>query len=142
MSTRFYFAPLRRTRAQARIAGMAEPTPNQPTASRPAAPSMTRGAAYLLVVALVALGNGFLYAHLVRNDLAPTVDVSAQLALAAFFGIFFAGACNMSAQSLSKWLNRAALADRIILFLLVDLAGCATLTVVVRFFMKSLLEGD
>jgi len=95
---------------------------------------------YILVVALAAVGNGLLFTVLTKEHLAPSVGFAARLALSAFFGIFFAGACNMSAASLGKILNRQSLSDRIIIFMLSDIAGCTFQTGLVHFFVKGLDE--
>ncbi|MCW8133197.1 MAG: hypothetical protein KIS92_22825 [Planctomycetota bacterium] len=87
--------------------------------------------AYLLAVVLGAAMNAVVFALLVRKLLAPQLESGTLFAITAFFGIVFAGGCNVSAQSLARWFNRRSAVDRILFFAVVTLLGDVALVLIV-----------
>lgn len=87
--------------------------------------------AYLLAVIVGAAANAFVFSLLVRHYIATTLETSLLIAVSAFFGLLFAGGCNVTAQTFARWFNRRSVLDRIIFFALVTLLGDVFLVLIV-----------
>ena len=116
---------------------MAEPTPPPaPPARIPFSP------AYLAVVLLMVALNTVIFT-LVGRKLMNLFEFSATLwVIGFFFGLFFAGASSLTSLSLARWIRRQEALDRILLFVLVELAGMTFLSLALRYLIPSLTGLD
>ena len=92
--------------------------------------------AYLLAVIAGAAANSYIFSLLVKHFVEPMLDSSVLLAISIFFGIMFAGGCNVTAQTLARWVNRRNVLDRIIFFMLVTLFGDVVMVLCVPFIVR------
>ena len=97
---------------------MSESSPSPPTGER-----LPFSVAYLVTVTGMAVLNAVLFYLFALSLQGPSSGSAILVMLCALFGILFASACNLSALSLARWAGRQGLADRIILFVVINLAG-------------------
>ena len=93
----------------------------------PSRSRITYSPGYLAAVFVMAALNMFVFHLLADHLVEPGTRVPAKLVLSVFFGILFAGGCNLTALALARWTSRRELADRILMFLLIELAGLTLL---------------
>ncbi|MBI3831131.1 MAG: hypothetical protein HY291_16550 [Planctomycetes bacterium] len=92
--------------------------------------------AYLLAVVAGAAANAFVFALLVRHYIDGMLETSLLVAISAFFGLLFAGGCNVTAQTFARWFNRRSVLDRILFFTLVTLLGDVFLVLIMPFVVQ------
>lgn len=106
--------------------GVMEESPN-PTSSRS---RISYSPGYLVAVFIMAIANMIVFFLLAGHLVEPNTRIAAKGILSVFFGILFAGGCNVTALALARWTNRRDLADRILLFMLIEIAGLTLLALI------------
>ena len=86
---------------------------------------------YLIAVVLMTVLNCLFFVVLASQVRAPGHPVRSSFSLALLFGILFAAACALTANSIVRWLARESSIERVLFFMLTELAGMTILAVVV-----------
>ena len=94
--------------------------------------------AYLAAVLLMVALNTVIFTLLGRKLLRLFEFSSTLWVIGFLFGLLFAGACSLSSLSLARWIRRQDALDRVLLFLLVELAGMTFLALALRYLLPSL----
>lgn len=104
----------------------------------PLQPRIPFSIGYLATVVMMAVVNAQIFGLLARrfqDILAPGTSAAV---LCFVFGILFAGACNLSASGLTRWVRRRELTDRILCFLLLEILGLTLLALIAPHFLQLL----
>ncbi|MCZ7647287.1 MAG: hypothetical protein M5U26_18860 [Planctomycetota bacterium] len=104
----------------------------------PVEPRIPFSLGYLLAVVAMAVLNAVFFGLLARKYQDPNNPIQTLPMLCVFFGILLAGACNLSASGLVRWMRRREVTDRIVFFLLIEVLGLTLLALTVPYFFKLL----
>jgi len=110
-----------------------------PQAAVPAAPAspMPFNIGFLLLILVFAVGNAGLFGWVAaRNFQSPMDDSPGVLVVWVMLGIAFTAGCLLASMTVARWINRTQLMERILLFVLLSVAGLTVFGYVLNLIPK------